>query len=101
MGNFWKDFGKGFQRGFGGALKVGGHIVPIPGLSAAGDEIMKLHKGGRVGKTGNYRLRGGEVVINRTQQRRIRNAKTAKTRMKVFNQVQRQKPKPMKRRKRR
>jgi len=101
MGNFWKDFGRGFQKGFGGALKVGGHIVPIPGLSAAGGEIMKLHKGGKVARTGNYRLRGGEVVLNRTQQRRIKNAKTTKTRMKVFNQVKRQRPKPMgKRRKR-
>ena len=59
MGNFWKDFGNGFKKGFGKTLQVGGHLVPIPGLSKAGEAITKLHKGGKVPKTGNCRLIGG------------------------------------------
>ena len=58
----------------------------------------KLHKGGRVGATGNYRLKKGEIVMNKTQQARLRKAKTAKGKMKVIADVKRRKPRKMKRR---
>ena len=94
---FWKDFGNGFKKGFGTTLKVTGGLVPGVGgaLSKAGDEITKLHAGGRVPATGNYRLKGGEVVLNRTQLGKIRKAKTAKTVKKVLMKTAAQRPKPM------
>lgn len=95
---FWKDFKGGFKKGWNGAKSVVDHVL---GLNAISKELPKLHKGGKVPKTGNYRLRGGEVVLNKTQQRRIKNAKTQKTAMKVFNKVKSQNPKPMKARKKR
>ena len=97
---FWQDFGRGFKQGFGGTLQVAGHLVPGigGGISAAGKEIRNLHKGGRVPKTGNYRLRQGEVVMNKTQMARLRKAKTAKTKRKIVSQVVKRKPqKPKKR----
>ena len=66
-------------------------------------EIYKplvLHKGGRVPKTGEYRLKGGEVVLNKTQQAQLKKAKTAKTKQKIINNVQKRKPKKLKARKR-
>ena len=92
---FWKDFGKGFQKGFGTTLQVGGSLVPIPGVSAMGKEITKLHKGGKVPKTGNYRLKGGEVVLNKTQQSQLRKVKTAKTKQKIISNVKKRHPKKM------
>ena len=100
MGNFWKDFGNGFKKGFGKTIQVGGHLVPIPGLSKAGEAISKLHKGGKVPKTGNYRLMGGEVVLNKTQMAKIKKAKTAKGVQSVLRKVKAQKPKPMGKRRR-
>ena len=98
---FWKDFGRGLKKGFGKTLQVGGSLVPIPGLSKVGEEIQKLHKGGKVPKTGNYRLRQGEVVLNKTQLGQIKKAKTAKTKRKIVAKVAMKKPKPMKGRRRR
>ena len=95
------DFGRGFKKGFGTTLQVGGHLLPGigGGVSAMGKEIKNLHKGGRVPKTGNYRLRQGEVVMNKTQLARLRKAKTAKTRQNIVNEVQKKRPrKPKKRR---
>jgi hypothetical protein len=95
------DFGRGFKKGFGTTLQVGGHLLPGigGGVSAMGKEIKNLHKGGRVPKTGNYRLRQGEVVMNKTQLARLRKAKTAKTRQKIVNEVSKKRPrKPKKRR---
>jgi hypothetical protein len=97
---FFRDFGNGFKTGFGKTLQVGGHLVPIPGLSKAGEAITKLHKGGKVPKTGNYRLMGGEVVLNRTQLSKIKKAKTAKGVQNVLRKVKAQKPKPMGKRRR-
>ena len=95
---FWSDFGRGFQKGFGTTLQVGGHLIPGigGGLSAAGKEITKLHKGGRVPKTGNYRLRAGEVVLNKTQQAALARAKTHKTKQKIISSVKKRKPRKMK-----
>lgn len=98
---FWNDFGNGFKKGFGSTLQVGGHLIPGVGgaISSVGKEIKNLHKGGKVPKTGNYRLRQGEVVMNKTQMARLRKAKTAKTRQKIVNEVQKKRPrKPKKRR---
>jgi hypothetical protein len=50
-----------------------------------------------VPKTGNYRLKQGEVVLNKTQQTQLRKAKSAKTRNKIITSVQKKKPKKMKR----
>ena len=46
------DFGRGFKKGFGTTLQVGGHLLPGigGGVSAMGKEIKNLHKGGRVPK---------------------------------------------------
>ena len=59
-----------------------------------------MHKGGRVPKTGEYRLKGGEVVLNKTQQARLKKAKTAKTKQKIINNVKKRKPKKLKARRR-
>jgi hypothetical protein len=95
---FWDDFGKGFKTGFGGTLQVLGHAVPGVGgqISSMGKEIRKLHKGGKVPRTGNFRLRVGEVVLNKTQQGQLRRAKTAKGKQAIINRVQKQRPKTMK-----
>jgi hypothetical protein len=52
-----------------------------------------------VPKTGNYILQGGTLVINKTQQARLRKAKTAKTRKKIIANVSRRKAKMSKGRK--
>lgn len=44
-------------------------------------------------KTGNYLLKGGTLVLNKTQLGRIRKAKTQKTVTKIINQVKRRRPK--------
>ena len=97
-GEFGKDFVKGFKKGFGTTLQVGGHMVPVVGgrISAVGKEIKNLHKGGRVPSTALYKLRAGEVVLNRTQQARLAKAKTAATKSKIINQVKKRAPKKTK-----
>ena len=85
---FWSDF----KRGYNSVMKPASSI-PILG------EIYKplvLHKGGYVPKTGNYRLKAGEVVLNKTQQTQLKNAKTAKTRTKIVNNVKKRRPKRLK-----
>jgi hypothetical protein len=97
-GEFKKDFVRGFKKGFGTTLQVGGHMVPVVGgrLSAVGKEIKNLHKGGRVPSTGNYRLRAGELVLNKTQLARMAKAKTAKAKAKVINEVKKKVPRKSK-----
>ena len=90
---FWDDFGRGFKKGWNGTLGVMSH-VPVAG--SAFKAIPKLHKGGRVPKTCNYRLKQGGVVMNKTQLARLNKAKTAKTRNKIINSVKKKKPKIMK-----
>ena len=89
----WTD---DFKKGWNTVMKPASSI-PVLG------EIYKplvLHKGGRVPKTGEYRLKGGEVVLNKTQQAQLKKAKTAKTKQKIINNVQKRKPKKLKARKR-
>jgi len=90
---FWDDFGKGFKKGFNSTVGVMSH-VPIVG--EAYKKIPKLHKGGTVPKTGNYRLKQGEVVMNKTQMARLRKAKTQKTKSKIIHSVAKKRPKKMK-----
>ena len=52
-----------------------------------------------VPKTGNYVLQSGTLVINKTQQARLRKAKTAKTRKKIIASVSRRRAKMSKGRK--
>ena len=56
----------------------------------------RMHTGGTVPRTANFRLRGGEVVLNKTQLARLKKAKTAKTKQKVINEVSKRRPKKMK-----
>ena len=89
----WKD---DFKKGWNTVMK------PVSSIPVLG-EIYKplvLHKGGRVTKTGEYRLKGGEVVLNKTQQAQLKKAKTAKTKQKIINNVKKRKPKKLKARKR-
>jgi hypothetical protein len=56
----------------------------------------RMHTGGTVPRTANFRLRGGEVVLNKTQLARLKKAKTAKTKQKVISEVSKRRPKKMK-----
>ena len=47
-------------------------------------------------RTQNYRLRAGEVVLNKGQLTALKKAKTAKGKQAVINRVQKRRPKPMK-----
>ena len=74
-GNFWKDFGKGFKKGFTGTLDVAKEIAPIaiPLMAAAGREkygksfnmgkfLEKAHKGKKGGAmVGAYLGKDGQV----------------------------------------
>ena len=93
MGNFWKDMGKGFVIGWNGAKTVAGII---PGVNVVSKVLPKLHAGGKVPKTANYRLSAGEVVLNKGQQTALRSAKTAKGKQKVIAAVSKRRPKKMK-----
>ena len=90
---FWDDFGRGFKKGWNKTKSV---LDKVPIVKDISQEIPKLHKGGKVPKTGNYRWKGGEVVLNKTQQARLHKAKTAKTKQKIINDVKRRRPKKMK-----
>jgi hypothetical protein len=87
---FWSDFGRGFKKGFNGTLGV---YDKIPFVKDISKEIPRLHKGGKVPKTGEFRLSGGELVLNRTQQTRLKNAKTTKTKNKIIADVAKRTPK--------
>lgn len=94
MGNFWQDLGRGFKKGWNSTKHV---LDKIPVVNTASHLIPTIHKGGKVRKTGNYRLRAGELVLNKTQQAQIRKAKTPATIKRVVRKVAKQKPKPRKR----
>jgi len=49
-------------------------------------------------RTGNYMLKKGELVANKTQQAMLRRAKTAKQRAKIIKQLNSKKPRRMKKR---
>ena len=99
---FWKDFGRGFQQGFSGTASVlspiAGLINPAAGaaMGAAGQVVGSLHSGGKVPKTGNYRLKKGEVVLNKTQQAKVRKAKTVGTAKKAVTAAANKKPRKIK-----
>jgi hypothetical protein len=57
---------------------------------------LRLHEGGKVPKTGNFRLKGGEVVLNKSQLAQLKKRKTAKGKQKVINDVSKRRPKKMK-----
>ena len=93
MSNFWKEFGKGFKQGWNGTLGV---FDKIPVIKDVSGFLPRLHKGGKVPRTQNYRLRAGEVVLNKGQLTALKKAKTAKGKQAVINRVQKRRPKPMK-----
>lgn len=97
---FWGDFANGFNSVIDPVKKVTKSIPVVGDMYGA---IPKLHHGGRVTKTGNYRLKGGELVLNKTQLSKIKKAKTAAGVKSVVRKVKRQRPKPVggKRRRRR
>ena len=57
MGNFWEDFVEGFEKPFKFVGKLAKDLGPIIGLK----------KGGKINRTGVYRLHRGERVLNARQ----------------------------------
>jgi len=92
---FWGDFADGFNSVIDPVKKF---TTKIPVVGDMYGSIPKLHKGGKVPKTGNYRLKAGEVVLNKTQLTALKKAKTTKTRTKIINNVKKRRPKKMKHR---
>jgi hypothetical protein len=90
---FTKDFLRGVPIGWNAAKSV---TDKIPGVNVISKQLPKLHKGGRVPKTGNFRLSAGEVVLNKTQQAALKKAKTSKAKNKIIADVKKRTPKPMK-----
>ena len=90
---FIKDFWGGFKDGFNSTVGV---MSKVPVVGGAYKAIPKLHKGGTVPRTGNYRLKQGEVVMNKTQLARLRKAKTQATKTKIVNSVAKKRPRKMK-----
>ena len=93
---FWSQFGDGFVLGWNGAKNVVDKVPGVNVISKQLPELSRLHKGGKVPKTGEFRLSGGELVLNRTQQTRLKNAKTTKTKNKIIADVSRRTPKKTK-----
>jgi hypothetical protein len=96
MPSFWSNFGKGFVQGWDGAKNVMDKIPVVNVISKELPQLSRLHKGGKVPKTGEFRLSGGELVLNKTQQTRLKNAKTTKTKNKIIADVARRTPKKTK-----
>ena len=90
---FIKDFWGGVRDGFNSTVGV---MSKVPIVGRAYKAIPKLHNGGTVKKTGNYRLKVGEVVMNKTQLVRLRKAKTSATKNKIITSVAKKRPKRMK-----
>ena len=61
-----------------------------------GKSMGKLHSGGHVPKTDFYRLKAGELVLNKTQLAKLKKAKTQKTKNKLISSVQKLRPQKMK-----
>lgn len=76
-GSTWKKVAqaiKSRKRGFGGGGGTGasGTGGDSGGQSSAGDDDLPvMHKGGTVRKTGAYRLKRGERVLTKKQQKRM------------------------------
>ena len=62
------------------------------------NSLNKKLKGHPIPRTGNYMLKKGELVANKTQQAMLRRAKTAKQRAKIIKQLNSKKPRRMKKR---
>ena len=90
---FIDDFWGGFKTGFNSTVGV---MSKVPVVGGAYKALPKLHKGGTVPRTGNYRLKQGEVVMNKTQLARLRKAKTQATKNKIVNSVAKKRPRRMK-----
>lgn len=90
---FWDSFAGGFRDGFNSTVGV---MSKVPVVGGAYKALPKLHKGGTVPRTGNYRLKQGEVVMNKTQLARLRKAKTQATKTKIVNSVAKKRPRRMK-----
>ena len=90
---FIDDFWGGFKTGFNSTVGV---MSKVPVVGGAYKALPKLHKGGTVPRTGNYRLKQGEVVMNKTQLARLRKAKTQATKTKIVNSVAKKRPRQMK-----
>lgn len=90
---FIDDFWGGFKTGFNSTVGV---MSKVPVVGGAYKALPKLHKGGTVPRTGNYRLKQGEVVMNKTQLARLRKAKTQATKNKIVNSVAKKRPRKMK-----
>jgi hypothetical protein len=90
---FWNDFSSGFRDGFNSTVGV---MSKVPIVGGAYKALPKLHNGGTVKKTGNYRLKAGEVVMNKTQLARLRKANTSATKNKIITSVAKRKPRKMK-----
>jgi hypothetical protein len=88
---FGTDFLRGLKKGWNGAKKV---VDYVPGVNVISKQLPRLHKGGRVPSTQAYMLRGGEIVLNKTQQAALKKAKTAKTKNMIIANVGKRTPKP-------
>ena len=65
-------------------------------VKTKGKSMGKLHSGGHVPKTDFYRLKQGELVMNKTQLAKLKKAKTQKTKNKLISSVQKLRPQKMK-----
>ena len=65
-------------------------------VKTKGKSMGKLHSGGHVPKTDFYRLKAGELVLNKTQLAKLKKAKTQKTKNKLISSVQKLPPQKMK-----
>jgi hypothetical protein len=90
---FWDSFAGGFRDGFNSTIGV---MSKVPVVGEAYKRIPKLHQGGTVPRTGNYRLKQGEVVMNKTQLARLRKAKKPATKNKIVKSVAKKRPRKMK-----
>ena len=65
-------------------------------VKTKGKSMGKLHSGGHVPKTDFYRLKAGELVMNKTQLAKLKRAKTQKTKNRLISSVQKLRPQKMK-----
>ena len=91
---WYDDVASGFKSGWNGTVGV---MRKVPVVGEVYKAFPKLHQGGTVPRTGNYRLKQGEVVMNKTQLARLRKAKTQATKNKIVKSVAKKRPKRMKR----
>ena len=65
-------------------------------VKTKGKSMGKLHSGGHVPKTDFYRLKAGELMMNKTQLAKLKKAKTQKTKNKLISSVQKLRPQKIK-----